>query len=90
MILNEDYFKDLEIEDEDIIEDEGPYNNLTLKDVHKLHELYNHSIRIRLRGDDDNDTTFIKTTLIPKLFKILDDIFELYGIEHSEYVLSSK
>ena len=82
MILNEDYFKDLEIKDEDIMADDNAYNNLTLKDVHKLHELYNHSIRIRLRGDD-NDTTFTQTILLPRLFKRLDTIFESYGIEHS-------
>lgn len=93
MILNEDYFKDLEITDDDVIEDdndvEGPYNNLTLKDVHKLHEQYNHCISIRIVKENNSDTTFFQTILIPKLFKRLDDIFDMYGIEHSEYVLSS-
>ena len=91
MILNEDYFKNLDIEDEDIIEDvEEPYNNLTLKDIHKLHEQYNHCISIRIVKENNSDTTFFQTTLIPKLFKRLDDIFDVYGIEHSEYVLSSR
>ena len=90
MILNEDYFKDLEIEDEDIIEDdyldvEEPKHDLTVEEYHKLPEQYSHLIRFQIEADDntDSDTTFIQTSLLPRLFKKLDTIFELYGIEHS-------
>ena len=88
MILNEDYFKDLEIEDEDIIEDDindvgEPKHELTLDEFYELPDQYNQVIIFRIEVDDDNDATFIQTTLIPKLFKRLDSIFELYGIEHS-------
>ena len=88
MIINEDYFKDLEITDEDIIEDnnldvEEPKHELTLDEFYELPDQYNQVIIFRIEVDDDNDATFIQTTLIPKLFKRLDSIFELYGIEHS-------
>ena len=89
MILNEDYFKDLEIEDEDIIEDDvdEPKHDLTLEEAIKLHEQYDYHVSFRIENTS-GDATFIQTTLIPKLFKKLDTIFELYGIEHSEYILS--
>ena len=94
MILNEDYFKDLEIKDEDIVVDdtldvEEPEHELTLEEAKKLSEQYNNLIRFQIDVADDRDTTFIQTTLIPRIFKRLDAIFELYGIEHSQYVLSS-
>ena len=69
---------------------EEPKHELTLEEFHKLHEQYNHSIAIRIKGSYiDGDTTFLQTTLIPRIFKRLDDIFEFYGIEHYEYVLTS-
>ena len=95
MLINENYFDDLEIEDEDIIEDdndvEEPQQELTLEDAIKLPEQYNQEIKIRIDVDDstDRNTTFIQTSLLPRLFKRLDAIFELYGIEHSEYILLS-
>ena len=93
MILNEDYFKDLEIEDEDIIEDdvEEPEHELTLEEAKKIPEQYKYHISFQLYDKDstDKDITFIQTSLLPRLFKTLDAIFEMYGIEHSEYVLST-
>ena len=93
MILNEDYFKDLEITDEDIIEDDindvgEPKHELTVEELHKLPEQYNHCIVIEIKNLDKGNkgrrcATFIKTTLIPKLFKKLDTIFDMYGIEDS-------
>ena len=94
MILNEDYFDDLEIKDEDIMADdtpldvEEPKHELTVKEYYKLLEQYNHLIRFRIE-DDDMDTTFIQTSLIPRIFKRLDTIFESYGIEDYKYVLVS-
>ena len=92
MILNEDYFNDLEIEDKDVIEDVDELDHeLTVEELHKLPEQYNHCIAIEIKNLDKcrRGTTFFQTTLIPKLFKRLDDIFDMYGIEHSEYVLTS-
>ena len=94
MILNEDYFKDLEITDEDIIEDDindvgEPKHELTVEELHKLPEQYN-CICIEIRQYNNSDTTFIQTTLLPRLFKRLNVIFDLYGIEHSEYILTSE
>lgn len=92
MILNEDYFDDLEIKDEDIMADdtpldvEEPKHELTVEELHKLPEQYNHCIVIEIKNLDKGrrrDTTFIKTTLIPKLFKSLDTIFDMYDIEDS-------
>ena len=96
MILNEDYFKDLEIEDEDIAVDDTldvdePNHDLTLEEVKELPKQYNQVIKFQIYVDKsrDNSTTFTQTILLPKLFKRLDTIFELYDIVHSEYVLSS-
>ena len=90
MILNEDYFNDLEITDDDVIEDdiddvEEPKYELTLEDVQKLPEQYNNLIRFQIEADDntDSDTTFIQTSILPRLFKKLDTIFDMYGIEDS-------
>ena len=89
MILNEDYFKDLEIKDEDIIDDDTldvgePDHEMTLEELYELPEQYNHNISFRIENKrGDSDTTFFQTSLLPKLFKKLDTIFELYGIEHS-------
>ena len=97
MILNEDYFNDLEITDDDVIEDDindvgEPVHELTVEELHKLPEQYNHLIRFQIEDDVmvmDKDTTFIQTSLIPRLFKRLDTIFEYYGIEDYKYVLVS-
>ena len=64
MILNEDYFKDLEITDEDIIEDdnidvEKLNHELTLEEAKKLPDQYNHDIEFRIKVNDDSDRTFI-------------------------------
>lgn len=92
MILNEDYFDDLEIKDEHIIDDindvDEPMHKLTLEEVKKIPEQYNHCIAIVIKKIN-RDTTFFQTSLIPRIFKRLDTIFELYDIEHSEYVLTS-
>ena len=83
MILNEDYFKNLEITDDDVIEDvEEPKHEMILKEAKKLHNQYNQEIKIRI-NIFDGDTTFIQTSLLPRIFKILDVMFESYGIEHS-------
>ena len=88
MILNEDYFDDIEITDDDIVADdtldvdEPEYKELTLEEAKKLPEQYDYHIRIRI-DNKSKYTTFIQTSLIPKIFKKLDTIFELYGIEHS-------
>ena len=94
MILNEDYFDDLEIKDEDIMADDTPldveepeHEELTLEKVKKIPEQYGHYIRIDI-DKIDGDTTFIQTSLLPKIFKSLDTILEFYGIEHSEYILT--
>ena len=91
MLLKEDYFNDLELKDEDIIDDvEEPVYDLTVEEFHKLPEQYNYLIRFRIEiVDDDRDTTFIQTSLIPRIFKRLDTIFESYGIEDYKYVLAS-
>ena len=95
MLLKEDYFKDLEIEDEDIIEDdtldieEPKHKELTLEEIHKLPDQYKQCITFRIRVYDDSDITFLQTSLLPRIYKRLDTIFELYGIEHSEYIFTT-
>ena len=90
MILNENYFDDLEIKDEDIIEDDindvgEPVHKLTVEELHKLPEQYNHCIVIEIKNLDKGrrGATFIKTTLIPRIYKKLDVIFDMYDIEDS-------
>ena len=88
MILNEDYFDGLEIKDEDIVVDdtldvEEPEHELTLEEAKKLSEQYKHYISIRIDKYCDIDTSFYQTSLLPRIFKRLDTIFESYGIEHS-------
>ena len=90
MYINEDYFKDLEINDEDIIEDdtldvgEPEHKELTLEEVRKLPEQqYDYCIRIKIVKENNSDTTFTQTTLLPRITKRLDTIFKLYDIEHS-------
>jgi hypothetical protein len=91
MILNEDYFKDLELTDEDILSDdtmpdvEEPNHELTVEELHKLPEQYNHCIVIEIKNLDKGrrGATFIKTTLIPRIYKKLDVIFDMYDIEDS-------
>ena len=94
MILNEDYFDDLEIEDEDIMADDTPldveepeHEELTLEKVKKIPEQYGHYIRIDI-DKINGDTTFIQTSLLPRIFKRLDIILESHCIEHSEYILT--
>ena len=59
MILNEDYFKDLEITDEDIVVDDDndvdePDHELTVEELHKLPEQYGHYIEYNIQfGDVD-------------------------------------
>ena len=95
MLLKEDYFNDLEIKDEHIIDDindvEEPKHELTVEDAQKLHKQYDYCIVLDVRKHSNSDTTFFQTSLIPRLFKRLDTIFEFYGIiEHSEYVLTAE
>jgi hypothetical protein len=95
MLINENYFDDLEIEDEDIIDDdtsldveEPEHEGLTVEELHKLPEQYNHCIVIEIKNLDKGNkgrrcATFIKTTLIPRIYKKLDVIFDMYDIEDS-------
>ena len=92
MILNEDYFDDLEINDEDIVTDdvEEPEqeHELTYKDVIKMDKEYNHCLILKIGNLSNRGFPVTKTTLLPKITKRLDAIFEFYGIEHSEYILT--
>ena len=87
MILNEDYFKDIEIKDEDINDVEEPKQELTLEEFHKLPEQYRQEIYFTIMNHNNDIVT--QTSLIPRVTKRLDSIFDTYGIEHSEYVLTS-
>ena len=93
MILNEDYFDDLEINDEDImtddvVEEPEQEHELTLEEAKKIPEQYSHYIKIDIVYKIDGDTTFIQTSLLPRIFKRLDIILESHCIEHSEYILT--
>ena len=87
MILNEDYFNDLEIENEDIVSDDDTLDvekpKMTIEDFRKLPEQYDYLIKIMIGRRNDKETTSFLTSLLPKLFKRLDVIFDSYGIEHS-------
>ena len=83
MHINEDYFEDLGIENEDIIEDDIlDVEGTKIENAQKLPEQYSHNITIGIKNID-KDTTFFQTSLIPRIFKRLDAILDFYGIEHS-------
>ena len=94
MIINESYFDELEIENEDIVSDDEILDveepKMTIEDFRKLPEQYDYLIKILIGRRNDKETTSFLTSLLPKLFKRLDSIFEMYGIEHSQYVLRSR
>lgn len=89
MILNEDYFKDLDIKNEDIVTDDVEEPKLAFDDVRKLPEQYKHCIHVRIDKYRDVDTLFYQTSLIPRIFKRINTIFDMYGIEHYENILTS-
>ena len=98
MILNEDYFKDLEIEDEDIVVDNtpldagGPKHKLSLEDIHKLPEQYDYFISFDINKPyytNSTDNNNYKSVQIPRIIKRIESVLEIYGIENYEYVLTS-
>ena len=90
MLINESYFDDLEVKDEDIIEDDTldvrepeQEHELTYKDVIKMDKEYNHCLILKISNLSKRGFTLTKTILLPKITKRLDTIFDMYGIKHS-------
>ena len=82
MILNENYFDDLEIKDEDIIEDD----TLDVEEPEQeMDKKYNHCLILKISNlsISNRGNTSTKTILLPKIIKMLDAIFDFYGIKHS-------
>ena len=96
MILNEDFFDDNKITDDDI---ESSSDNLTAaveysnpeKWYRNMKSKYSHCLIIRLEKDSNRILSekqyYIWDTVIPSILKKLHYIFDVYGIEYSEPVL---
>ena len=85
MIINEDYFKDIEINDDDIKTEDNLDNFETLENIYSnAKKLYNHTINIQLdiiyNKKKMND---ILPQSLTKLGKYLDCLFDAYAINHS-------
>jgi hypothetical protein len=96
MILNENYFDDIEITDDDIISPDndinlsGTFNN---KDemYHMIQSVYDHCLLIEIKRKDVLLNDYLWDKQVLHLLKKLKTIFEIYGIEeYSEPVLSEE
>lgn len=80
MFINEDYFKDIELTDDDIVAND---NNDTDKSLPELYDYYNQhyseTIYISINEKDSNSIFAVK-----KLSKNIEYILDAFNIEHSE------
>lgn len=90
MLLREDYFKDIELNDDDIKAEDVTYSNLTINDIIRDANLnYRHTIKIIL--DSECYLNEITDAFLSKTAKRLSYILDLYNIQHSPmYVLSGQ
>lgn len=95
MIINEDYFKDIEINDDDIKAEDNLGNFETLDNIYSNAKmLYNHTINIQLDSGCRYNKKIMNDILpqsLTKLSKYLDCLFDAYAINHSPlYVVYKK
>ena len=103
MILNEDYFKDIEITDDDINSSDDnymlpnhntdDYDYANPEECYKaMSSKYSHYIVLDIETETDNVLTDsdLWNNKIPRMLKKLFYLFESYGIEYSEPVVSEK
>ena len=90
MRLNEDYFDDLKLTDDDIESSDGIAND----NYHSPEEWYidmkskySHCLVISVCELTEPDTLSVK---VPNVFKKLKYMFDMYGIEHSEPVFQDE
>lgn len=85
MKVNEDYFKDIDIKDDDM-SDDGPLLSVSQFSNGKefLDYCQSHYVNKMEIWFNDKDFEYIKPRSIKKISKILDNLFDLYRIRHSE------
>ena len=87
MIINEDYFNDIEINDDDIKAEDNLGNFETLDNIYSnAKTLYNHTINIQLDSGCRYNKQIMNDILpqnLSKLGKYLDCLFDAYAINHS-------
>lgn len=89
MMINEDYFRDIEITDSDITTDD---NNNSTDDVEKLYSHiqnnYDRTLKIPIRFQEQDDYSTTSSAEIERIFsqvsRNLMSLFDIYGIPHSD------
>ena len=87
MKLNEEYFRDLEISDDDIVEDEPVGNEWGFDTVDDFHEYCVTKYPWYIGASYEHYTGFPDVALIEKIKKNWFYLFDCYGIEHSDIFL---
>ena len=95
MLLNENYFDDLKLTDDDII---SPDNNINLSGTfnniddmyHMIQSVYDQCLLIEIKQKDLLMNNYLWDNQVLHLLKKLKTAFEIYGIEYSEPVLSEE
>lgn len=84
MLINEDFFNDIDIKEDDIQNIDNTVG-ITFRNgdefIEYCRSLYDYSLEIRF---EDEDREYIKPNTMKKISKALYHLFDLYGIEHSE------
>ena len=84
MLINEDFFNDIDIKEDDIRDIDNTVG-ITFRNGDEFIEYcrshYGYSLEIRF---EDKDYEYIKPKMMKKISKVLYQLFDSYGIEHSE------
>lgn len=93
MLLNENYFDDIEITNDDIISPDndinlsGTFNNI--EDMYRMiQSVYDRCLFIEIKRKDILLNDYLWDIQVPHLLRKLKTVFEMYGIEYSEPVLT--
>ena len=88
MLLNEDYFNEIEITDDDITDKDTNYNNEQQPDIetyfNHMFSDYTHCIGIIIEQPDLYNNKVLWEQYYPHLIKRLNYVFSTYDIEYSE------
>ena len=90
MILNEDYFDDIEITDDDVNSENNFSDNSHINPEQLFNQMtstYSHCLTIKIEKHDIIRDDEIWNNQIPHLVKKLQYIFNTYGVEYSEPLL---
>ena len=97
MILKEDYFKDLDLTDDDIDSSDDNYYNTDTDDYdyangkeyyNAMSSKYSHYMFLGIQADNTLTDSELWTDKVPHMLKRLFYLFDLYGIEYSTPVVT--